>query len=359
MKLKKFKSIKYMKNLHILILSGGSGSRLWPLSNPKLPKQFIPIVKNKSLFELTLNRAKFLTKNPIIISSAKKHQSLIKPYENKMKNSMFKIFEEEGRNTAAAIWFGAKHSYEINPESIMLIMPSDHLILNNPLFKSTIYSSIKYLSTYKWILYGVKPSYPATGFGYIKSSGIKELNKIENFVEKPDLETAKKFLKKKNTYWNSGIFLGRTKSILNSLDTFCTDISKSADLAWEFKRKIKNSIFLKKEFLSKIRSDSIDKSVIEKEKNLGLQVLHNQWFDIGSWDNLAKIKGLILSKNKRCYEDESENNFIYSPNNLIVTSGIKNTIIVNVDGVTIIMKKGQSENLKEIIKKIKKSYNSH
>ena len=112
-------------------------------------------------------------------------------------------------------------------------------------------------------------------------------------------------------------------------------------------------------FLSKITSDSIDKSVIEKEKNLGLQVLHNQWFDIGSWDNLAKIKGLILSKNKRCYEDESENNFIYSPNNLIVTSGIKNTIIVNVDGVTIIMKKGQSENLKEIIKKIKKSYNSH
>ena len=185
-----------MKDLFTLVLSGGSGTRLWPLSSVDVPKQFIPIFDNNTLFDLTLQRSKILSKNPPIIVSSKKYKNEIEKNINVKNKKCIRIFEETGRNTSAAVWFGARKAYETNPNSYLIIMPSDHFISNNSLFKNKIVNSIKYLNKFKWILFGIKPTFPATGYGYIETKGKNYVNKVQKFIEKPSKTMAKELLKK-------------------------------------------------------------------------------------------------------------------------------------------------------------------
>ena len=202
--------------MRAIILCGGSGSRLWPESRKSLPKQFIPIFKKKSLLDLTIERfinKKIITK-PIFICN-QKHGFLVRESINKYNLNAEIFLEPEGKNTCAAIYLAAKYCSE---NEKLLIMPSDHLISDNKTFINEISNIDKYLTDDFWVTLGIKPTKPSEAYGYIKADieSNKNLYKVSQFIEKPSKETATKLLKEELFYWNAGIFLAKSKTILNN-----------------------------------------------------------------------------------------------------------------------------------------------
>ena len=219
-----------MKNLIPVILSGGSGTRLWPSSRKSLPKQFKEFKNIGSLFYHTLNRVNELNGcKDLIVVSAREYEFLIKKHTNRFNKESVLILEETSKNTAAAIFFAAIRALEKSDDSILCIMPSDHWIEDFKKFTTLIKKGIKYAEQDSWVTFGIKPTEPSIGFGYIKvndnkSTGIKDVIK---FIEKPDIKRAKKFLSEGNYYWNAGIFLVSAKTVLKSFNVYNLELKKS------------------------------------------------------------------------------------------------------------------------------------
>ena len=339
-----------------IIICGGSGTRLWPLSNEKKPKQFIKLFNNKSLFEHTLERCIKINKNNLIIVASKENRKNIEKLLINYNAQVNIIYEEIGRNTAAAVFFGLKEAEKINPKSSVIIMPSDHYIADYKKFNKSILNFKTSLSTFNWLLLGIKPTSPSTGFGYIKSIGKSDIRVVEKFIEKPEEKKAKTLIKDPNVFWNSGIFLGKTKSLLQSIKDYDLSIYSKSKIAWEKKRKLEEHIFiLENKYLEQIDDVSIDIAVIEKEKKIAVAPLDIQWSDVGSWDALAQleVKLDINNKNKNLFEVNSRGNFIISDKQVSLI-GVENMIIVSHKNNLLIINKGESEKIKEIFKKIKK-----
>ena len=341
-------------SVRVVILCGGSGSRLWPESRQSLPKQFIPIFNGKSLLDLTIERTLHIQDQgkPIFICS-KKHGFLVKESIHKFKLDADIILEPEGKNTTAAIYLSAKHCSE---NDNLLIMPADHLISDNKKFADIISNITKLSSFDNWITLGVKPTKPSEGYGYIKVSEINEnesLLKVDNFIEKPTREIASKLIKDSKYFWNAGIFLGNSSMILKSIEKHAPEISMPCDEAFRYKKihKNNNEVGFSVNLFSKIPSKSIDFSVMEHESNINLYPLNEKWYDVGSWDSISEIYGYKnLSKN--VIEVDSYDNFIRSKKRIIATIGIKDLIIIDSDNATLIAKKNHSEKVKLIVNKL-------
>ena len=224
-----------------IIICGGSGSRLWPISNNTKPKQFINLFNDKSLFDLTLERSFQISNETPIIIASRKNKKHIEVSIKKYSKKTYIIWEEEGRNTAAAITFGLKLAHEINDEAFVVIMPSDHYIQKNKLLNNKLHNMFLAKDEYDWFLFGVKPSYPATGYGYINSKGTKKIKTILNFIEKPNKKLALSLIKTKNIFWNSGIFAGLTSKMLMSIQKHAPDIYYKSIETWEKRKKLTNS----------------------------------------------------------------------------------------------------------------------
>ena len=340
-----------MRKLIPIVLSGGSGQRLWPISSKENPKQFIKLFSGKSLFDMTLERAKFLTNIPPVIIASKENKKNILSSINFLNSKPKIIYEEIGRNTTAAIIFGLKQVIEEHPNSNIIIMPSDHLISNKNEFSNSINNLLNNIEKFKWFLLGVKPTFPSIGYGYIKAKGSKKIKEIEFFIEKPLKQKAEKLILSSNIFWNSGIFIGNTDNILSSIKEHASDIFSQCELTWKNRNILENEVFLSKKYLEKIRSESIDISVLEKEKSKALSSINTDWSDVGSWDMLSKTDFDASSINN-VLEFNSENNFIINDNKLTVAIGVKDLIIVNHKDTTLIVKKGESEKIKEIFNQI-------
>lgn len=341
------------KKLIPIIICGGSGSRLWPISDHQKPKQFLNLFNNKSLFELTLERCKQLSEqSPIIITSLQNKKHIL-PLIKKYYKNIFLIYEEVGRNTATALTLSLSKAKEIDPKASTIILPSDHHIKDHLSFSNVVKKINPYLNKYIWHLIGIPPKHPATGYGYIKAQKTNFVSKIEYFIEKPNYLEAKKLLKNNKIFWNSGIFIGEIEKLLLSIQENCTDIYNASLRAWRNREIIDEySSLIKENYLIKIRSESIDKAVIEKEKSRSVIILNAGWSDVGSWDSLADIKYFRNNFKSNIFEENTKNNFIYSPDNLTVAIGVDDIIIVNFEGVTLVIKKGESEKLKKVLKKI-------
>ncbi len=338
-----------------IILCGGSGSRLWPDSRRKYPKQFVKLFGNKSLLELTLERIqnKKIFKNPIIITSLEYKFYVIDTIQSKNLDVSL-ILEPIPRGTTAAIYFSA---LICDKDEEMLIMPSDHLISNNSLFSREVRKTAHEKSDDKWITFGTKPNFPSTGYGYIKGANVestktKNLLKVTSFVEKPKINEAKNLIEK-GYLWNSGIFMGKAWMIIKSIQKHAPNVSKTCD---KIKKNTNfNSKNLELDFdyhkFSKIPSISIDFAVMEKANNILLKKLSSDWSDVGSWDNLIKVKN-TAKNSKNIIQLNSKNNYIRNKKRIIATIGIQDTIIVDNDDATLIIKKGMSEKVGEIVKKL-------
>ena len=342
-------------SIKVVVLCGGSGSRLWPESRQSLPKQFIPIFEGQSLLDLTIQRMLNIKdqRKPIFICN-KKHAFLVKKTLKNFKLEADILLEPEGKNTTAAIYLAAKNSCANDD---LLIMPSDHLIPDSKMFIEDISNILKCLTFNQWVTLGIKPTKPSEAYGYIKvskSDNNNSLLKVIHFIEKPIKRIATEFINDDSYFWNAGIFLGKSSTIINSIKKYAPNITIHCDNAFNSRKisKETNEVNFSPDLFSKIPSESIDYSVMEHEKNIYLYPMNCEWSDVGSWDEIAE-----LYKNKKTTENileiDSNDNYIRSKKRVIATIGVKDLIIIDSDNAILIAKKNHSQKVKLIVDQLK------
>jgi len=343
-----------------VILAGGYGTRLWPVSRETLPKPYIPLFENKTLLEITLKRVisiKYFVK-PLIICN-KRHNFIVKNILTKLQIEATIILEPEGKGTAAAIYLAALLS---NKNEHLFIMPSDHIFSENK-YLSNLIAKLSKVPNYKdWILFGIKPTSPSSEYGYIEidinlNKETKKLAEtiydVTSFKEKPEKNKAEKYLKSKNYFWNSGIFLANVEMITNNIQKISPDLVKACNLAFKSAvfEDFTDELSFDLESFQAIPSNSIDYEIIEKSNNVKAIILDCDWSDVGTWDAISKIKK-SKKTDKNIIQVSSSNNFIRSSNRLIATVDIKDCIIIDTPNTTLITKKESSHKVQDIIKKI-------
>lgn len=339
--------------MKIVFLCGGSGTRLWPESRESLPKQFIPLLQGKSLLELTVERVLDIVKKikPIFVCN-KKHGFLVKEIIKKYDFDADIILEPHGKNTCAAIYLAAKHSQKSDN---FLILPCDHLILNDKNFITDMLSIEKEFDPNHFVTFGVKPTNPSEAYGYIKIDGDTNFTpyKVLKFIEKPKKELAYKFISDGNFYWNAGIFIVNSEKVLSSIKCHATEIALYCDINYNniIRNDDSDEINFDSKLFSKIPSKSIDYAVLEKEEEIYLYPLNYKWSDIGSWDSLSNVYGKKKSKDN-VIQIDSFNNFIRNENRVIAAIGVQDLIIIDNDDATLICKRGNSEKVKKVIKSL-------
>ena len=331
-------------NLINIILCGGIGSRLWPLSSKNYPKQFLNFNDKFTLFQNTILRHNKIAKKTIIVSNAK-YLPLIEIQTNEINKNIDKIILEPfGRNTAPAI---ALACLSLNDDDIVLITPSDHFIKKNKEYLNSV-NRAKILANSGFIVtFGIKPAYPETQFGYIKSNG----DNVISFHEKPNLKNAKKYYISNKYFWNSGIFIFKVKTYLDELKKYSNDIFVSSSKAFHKSKTINNKILLKKELMDKIPSNSIDYAVLEKSKIVKMISTDIVWSDLGSFDSLYfnsnkdKNGNFFKSKSITIY---SNNNFIFTDKKLNVLIDVDDLIVIDSSDSLLICRRGSSHKIKQL-----------
>ncbi len=318
------------KKLHTVILAGGSGKRLWPVSTSNYPKQYSIALKGKSLFELALERAKAIKSNQISVSCNASHRFLATNQSKKLKQNIALQIEPESKNTFPTFCVNALLE---DPETFLLFMPSDHVIKTNSLFKSSIKKAISLADMDKIVSFGIKPEYPSEDFGYIEA-GREILTglKIESFKEKPNQRKALSFIKKKNFFWNSGIFVCKAKVLLNQIELLQPNyLNRIKNILAESDLK-NDELVLDKNQFNKLPSDSFDYAIMEKTDLACMVEADFLWDDLGTW---LSYKNFQVNLKENSYSEgkvlmsKTTNSLIKAGNKPIVSLGIKDTVILD------------------------------
>ncbi len=353
----------YTSNIIPVILCGGKGSRLWPISRQSYPKQFLRISKDDkySLLQQTQLRLKDLkiVTNPILVCNEEYRFIVAEQMREINVTPKAIILEPEAKNTAPAIALAAFKALEDNEnESVLLILSADHKINNNIKFTEIIQAGYSAALRNELVTFGIIPRYPETGYGYIESEKpLKNIegSKIKRFIEKPSKAVAKEFIKDKRFSWNSGIFMFKTKTIFEELQKYSPlilDICKES-----FDQKINDLDFLRinKEEFKKNKNISIDYAVMEKTQKGFVIPMDIKWSDIGNWKSLWEseekdVKGTVTIG--KVIHENTENCYIRSESRLVVSNGLKNLIIVETGDAVLVSNMEESMNIKSIIKKL-------
>ena len=341
-----------------VILTGGSGTRLWPLSRTFFPKQFINLVNDTTLFQDTIMRLPKEVSEPLIICN-EAHRFIVAEQLRQIESGNIGIIlEPVGKNTAPAIAIAAMKLLNDNKDPILLVLSSDHLIKNNQKFHHSIMVAKEIAEQKKLVAIGVKPSVAETGYGYIEidNSDKSEYYNITSFTEKPNQKNAKKYLDSGNYLWNSGIFLFRASVYLRELEKFepeiytaCKKSSKSMGIDSDFVR-LDNIHF------RKCPSKSIDYAVMEKTNDAVVVPFNGVWSDIGSWDTLWKAKPKDTNNNVIKGDvilDKVSNSYVYSSNRLVSATNLSDLIIIDTQDALLVSSKKSSQNINNIVEKLK------
>ena len=357
---------KDSSNFVPVLLCGGSGKRLWPMSRESFPKQFLNFYKNKDYSFLQDTQNRFLISNkvndPIIISNSE-HRFIVAEQMRAIKiKPKSIILEPFGRNTTPAITLAALKAIEKGDDPILLILPSDHFIRDVKKFLDVIDQGIFNAINGEIVIFGIPPLYPETGYGYIEAaepidSKKNKSSSVKKFIEKPDKETAENLILDKKYSWNSGIFLFKASVVLEEVLKFepeifsiCSNSLKNGYLDLDFQR-------LDAKVFEDCKDISFDKGVMEKTKLSTVLALDVGWSDVGSWDSLWKIsdkdhKGNVISGN--VISENVENCLLKSNERLLVGLNIDNIIVIETVDSVLVMKKGTSEEVKNIVSILKK-----
>ena len=241
-----------------IILCGGSGTRLWPISRTLMPKQFVKLFDDQSLFQLTVERNSHFCDKQYIVSNAEQYFLAMDQIKN-ISSASF-LLEPAGRNTAPAI---ALACFDLDPEEIVLVTPSDHLIKNQNAYETAVAQAIEHAERNNLVTFGITPSYPETGYGYIEADGLH----VKSFKEKPDAKTAQKYIEAGNYYWNSGMFCFKAGIFLEELKAYAPKMYDAAQLAYENANK-EDMIRVMHDDMLAIPEDSIDYAVMEQSKKV-------------------------------------------------------------------------------------------
>ncbi len=338
-----------------IILAGGSGSRLWPLSRELYPKQLLNLNSDKSLLQATFERLKqCMPEDKIISITNTKHTSNIKMQLSKLTTSPVVLAEPVAKNTAPAIVLAAKYIMQnSNSDPVIIVVPSDHLIQDNKGFLSTVKKGEKLAEKGYIVTFGIQPNYPETGYGYINTSDkIDEGFLVKEFVEKPDFETAKKYLNAKTYFWNSGIFMFKASTLFEETLKHAPEIAKIAE-KFDFSKN-KDIPFIE---FDKMPSISIDYAIMEKSNKIALVKLESDWNDLGSWQSIYDISKKDENGNVfvgHVLDKDSKNSFVYASSKLVATIGLEDTVIVETEDAILACKKDRTQDVKQIFDTLKK-----
>ena len=342
-----------------VILSGGSGTRLWPLSRKQYPKQYLPLAGNNTMLQETILRLNGLDSisDPIIICNSE-HRFLVAEQCQKIdiKNPII-LLEPVGRNTAPAIVAAALQSLKQMDNAGLLVLSADHVIQDIHAFHKAIKTATKQAERGKLVTFGIVPTDANTGYGYIKFA--KESNngayKVEEFVEKPDLVTAEKYLEQDNYLWNSGMFMFKASSLIDELTAHSPLIVEVVNEAVNNASQDLDFIRLDKSAFEASPSVSIDYALMEKSDNVAVVPLDAKWNDIGAWSALHDIgikdannnviKGDVIAK-------DTTNTYINATYHMVATIGVNNLVVVDTPDATFIASKDKAEEVKSIVESL-------
>ena len=331
-----------------VILCGGNGTRLWPISRTLMPKQFVKLFNDMSLFQLTVERNKNVCREQFIVSNAEQYFLAVDQLEELQYSKNEFLLEPVGRNTAPAI---ALACFALDPEEIVLVSPSDHLIKDEVAYAKVLQEAKQLAEDDNLVTFGITPTFAETGFGYIEAKG----NGVEAFHEKPDAKTAQKYVEAGNFYWNSGMFCFKAGVFLDELKKYAPEIYDASKTAYE--NASKDGIYrIAHDDMANIPEESIDYAVMEKSDKVKVVASDIGWSDLGSFDALAEEFETDEdgnTKDENLLAINSKNNFVYSSDRLIATVDIDDLIVVDTPDALLISKKGNSQKIKEIVKELK------
>ena len=341
---------------YAIILAGGIGSRFWPLSRESKPKQFLDIFSRKPMLEQTIFRiSRLIDKKNIYIATNKAYLNKITNFSKKLEISFQNIlFEPTGKNTLAPIGLLAHKIYVKDKEAVILVLPSDHYIKNESRFIKILTQAINVAKKGLIVTLGIIPDKPETGYGYIKINAKCKIQnskvyKVREFIENPTLAKAKKFIKNKSYFWNSGMFVFRADVVLQ-------EIKKFSHYNYGIINKIKDNKSLNK-LWERFSSLSIDYAIMEKTQKMALIPADFGWSDLGSWQALE----YLAKKDKKgnifkgcCIDIGSKNTLAWSSGRILATVGLNNIIVVETKDALLVCAKDKTQQIKKLVEMLKK-----
>ena len=347
-----------MSDVLPIILSGGSGTRLWPLSRESYPKQFLPLVGEHSMLQATWLRAAPVAGHaPIVVTNEEHRFVAAEQLQQIGVKPQSILLEPKGRNTAPAIAVAALEATRNGADPLLLILPSDHVIRDEAAFQAAVKVAAAAAEQGKLVTFGIKPTAPETGYGYIKAGAGNGVSAVERFVEKPDLATAQGYLASGEYYWNSGMFLFRASRYLEELRRFQPAIADACTKAWNAAKRDADFTRLDKDAFAASPSDSIDYAVMEKTADAVVVPLDANWNDVGSWSALLDVSPQDAQGNAHhgdVIEIDCRNTYAYG-SRLIAMVGLQDVVVVETDDAVLVGHRERIQEVKEIVARIKAS----
>lgn len=339
-----------------VILSGGSGSRLWPISRESRPKQFLVINdSNYSLLQQSLLRAKRLSASAPIIVSNHNYRFLVAEQLRQIGVFGSIILEPSQRNTAPAIALAAQEAGAT--DELLLVLPADHAIRDEEKFEEAVTRAIPLAQSGKLVTFGVLPTEPHTGYGYIKAgASIDEGYIVSCFTEKPDLKTASEYLSGHGYYWNSGIFLFRADKYLDELRAYRGDIYEASVSSFRGATKELDFCWIDDNAFNKCPGESVDYAVMEKTSDAVVVPLDVGWSDIGSWSALSDVSKADFNGNISVGDTmlhDAKNTYVRSDDKLVAAVGVEDLVIVSTSDALLVISKHHAQYVKSIVEKLK------
>ncbi|WP_305842139.1 mannose-1-phosphate guanylyltransferase/mannose-6-phosphate isomerase [Photobacterium leiognathi] len=344
-----------------VIMAGGSGSRLWPLSRTLYPKQFLALTSNATMLQETVKRLDGIKHQAPLFICNEEHRFIVAEQLRKggMDSSGI-ILEPVGRNTAPAIALAALKAVANDEDPLLLVLAADHVIQNTEAFLSSVQHAKMEAEKGRLVTFGIVPTHPETGYGYIHRGEAlnNDAYSVDAFVEKPQLETAKTYVASEEYYWNSGMFLFKASRYLAEIEKYAPDILVACQAAIDNSTVDLDFTRLDKAMFMECPDDSIDYAVMEKTQDAVVVPMDANWSDVGSWSALWEvnnkdemgnaIRGDVLLEN-------TSNSYVYSQDKLVATVGVDNLVVVETKDAVLVAHKDKVQDVKGIVGQLKKS----
>lgn len=347
-----------MKQIKPIIMAGGSGTRLWPLSRTQFPKQFLKLgLDGYTLLQSTILRLKNLDCDDPILICNEEHRFLAAEQMREIGVNARIILEPVGKNTAPAIALAAILLRQKQENKLMLVLAADHAISEQTAFENSIKDAIDLASQNKLVTFGIVPTHVETGYGYIeKGTPIEHGFNIDKFVEKPDQATAQAYLESQRFLWNSGMFMFEAEQYLEELKKYASDIFQACNLSMQNICLDIDFIRIDQMEFEKCRSESIDYAVMERTAHAVVIPLEAGWSDVGSWSALWDIKpkdhnGNVIDGDVLLHH--SQNNYCYSESRLVSLLGVENLVVVETKDAVLVADKNKVQDIKKIVEQLK------